>query len=487
MGLESVNLRMSRNDDLSRFLAFIFEPVISLALKTSFIREFKPMNSPHTRNQQPVWTVSALNFEIKTMLEKGVGSIWIEGEISNFAQPASGHWYFSLKDPKAQLRAAMFRNRNGRVGFQPENGQQVLIRAQVTLYEARGDFQVIVEHMEPAGTGLLMRRFEELKQKLDQEGLFSDLHKQAIPDQAHHVGLITSATGAAIRDALSVIKRRSPATEVTVFKTAVQGDQAPGQIINAIEAANRFGQCDVLLLIRGGGSLEDLWGFNDEAVARAIFASDIPVVSGVGHEIDYTIADFVADARAPTPSVAAEMVSMDQYETMMAVDSLASQLIRRQMSMMQVYRHTLESLNKRLLAFHPKRQLSNLHQRLRFAQTLLVSSQRQQFRIRDETFKLNNLRLINQNPQQRIEIKSAELSHCIHQLESAARQNLSSQTQLLALHSRSLDNLSPLKTLSRGFAAVTREDQIIQSADQLQSNDPISIRFQDGIVGARVE
>lgn len=445
------------------------------------------MNYQNDKQQQPVWTVSALNFEIKTMLEKGVGSIWIEGEISNFAQPASGHWYFSLKDTKAQLRAAMFRNRNGRVGFQPENGQQVLIRAQVTLYEARGDFQVIVEHMEPAGTGILMRRFEELKQKLGQEGLFSEQHKQAIPDQAHHIGLITSTTGAAIRDALSVIGRRSPATAVTVFKTPVQGEKAPGQIINAIEAANRYGQCDVLLLIRGGGSLEDLWSFNDEAVARAIFASSIPLVSGIGHEIDYTIADFVADARAPTPSVAAEMVSMDQYETMMALDGLTDQLIRRQSGIMQSYRQQLDSLNKRLSAFHPKRQLSSLQQRLKFARMLLVRGHQQQFKLRNEAFKLKKLRLANQNPRLRIQNQTTGLNHRISQLESVVRQNLKNQAQVLALHSRSLDNLSPLKTLSRGFATVTHENQIIQSADQLQSNDKISIRFQDGKISATVE
>ena len=262
---------------------------------------------------EAIWSVSALNFEIKTMLEKGIGSIWIEGEISNLAKPASGHWYFSIKDERAQLRAAMFKNRNGRVAFRPENGQQVLIRAQVTLYEARGDFQVIVDHMEEAGVGRLMQQYEALKKQLSSEGLFATDQKKKIPARARHIGLITSASGAAIRDALSVIERRSPSSEVTVYPTPVQGEPATAQIIQAIESANRHAQCDVLLLIRGGGSLEDLWCFNEESVARAIFDSEIPVVTGIGHEIDFTIADFVADVRAPTPSVAAETETMDQF------------------------------------------------------------------------------------------------------------------------------------------------------------------------------
>ncbi len=221
-------------------------------------------------------------------------------EISNFTQPASGHWYFTLKDDTAQVRCAMFRNSNRRVTFRPQHGQQVLVRANITLYEPRGDYQIIAESMQPAGEGLLQQKYEQLKAKLQAEGLFDQQHKQPLPSPAHCVGVITSKTGAALHDILHVLKRRDPSLPVIIYPTAVQGDDAPGQIVRAIELANARGECDVLIIGRGGGSLEDLWSFNDERVARAIFANRIPVVSAVGHETDVTIADFVADLRAPT-------------------------------------------------------------------------------------------------------------------------------------------------------------------------------------------
>jgi exodeoxyribonuclease VII large subunit len=433
---------------------------------------------PHSPDT--VWSVSSLNFEIRTLLEKGVGTIWIEGEISNFARPASGHWYFTLKDDRAQLRAAMFRNRNGRAGFTPQNGQQVLVRAQVTLYEARGDFQIIVEHLEEAGAGLLMRRYEELKKKLADEGLFDPAHKKPLPARAAHIGIITSASGAAIRDALSVIKRRSPITQVTVFPTQVQGEQAGAQIVKAIQSANRFGQCDVLLLVRGGGSLEDLWCFNDEAVACAIFASDTPIVSGIGHEIDFTIADFVADQRAPTPSVAAESVTMDQYELMSRLDLLSARLLRLQQQRLVVLKERCDRLGQQLLGHHPRRRMEVLRQRLHYTLSRLQMVQHNRLSTSANTLQRLAAGLDRRHPGQRIERLQQRVDDRLHQLLQALRHQLDNRHHQLRLQARSLDNLSPLKTLGRGYAAVSKEDRIISAAGQLQRDDVIDIRFSDG-------
>ena len=433
-----------------------------------------------------IWSVSSLNFEIKTMLEKGVGSIWIEGEISNFAQPASGHWYFTLKDERAQLRAAMFRNRNGRAGFTPRNGQQVLVRAQVTLYEARGDFQIIVEHLEEAGAGLLMRRYEELKKKLSDEGLFDSRHKQSVPGQASHIGIITSASGAAIRDALSVIRRRSPASQVTLFACPVQGEQAAAGIVSALDQANRFAQCDVLLLIRGGGSLEDLWCFNEESVARAIFASRIPVVSGIGHEIDFTIADFVADQRAPTPSVAAETVTMDQYEQMTRLDLLLARLLRQQGHRLDLLEQHCQRLNQRLASQHPRQRMMLMAQRLEHAGSRLQLFQRQHLDSRRHHLDSLIGSLDHQQPGRLIDGLRQRLDGRLHQFQQAVRGQLAKRQHRFTLQARSLDNLSPLRTLSRGYAAIQRDETVITSASQLQTGDNVDIRFNDGVKKASI-
>lgn len=256
-----------------------------------------------------VFTVSQLNDEVRALLENQFPLIWVEGEISNLARPASGHLYFSLKDDAAQVRCAMFKMRNRLLDFQPENGQQVLLRTRVSLYPARGEFQLIVEHMEAAGDGALRRQFELLKRRLSEEGLFDPESKLPLPMVPERLGVITSPTGAAIRDILSVLKRRFPGIPVLIYPVPVQGAEAPAAIVKALRTAAARHECDLLIMARGGGSLEDLWAFNDEAVARAMHACPIPIVSGIGHEIDFTIADFVADQRAPTPSAAAELVS----------------------------------------------------------------------------------------------------------------------------------------------------------------------------------
>lgn len=438
------------------------------------------------QSEQAIWSVSALNFEIRTLLEKGIGSIWIEGEISNLARPASGHWYFSIKDERAQLRAAMFKNRNRQVSFKPENGQHVLLRAQVTLYEARGDFQIIIDHMEEAGIGLLMRQYEALKKKLQQEGLFDNAHKKAIPAEAKHIGIVTSASGAAIRDALSVIERRSPSSQVTVFPTPVQGEQATPQIIKAVESANRYGQCDVILLIRGGGSLEDLWCFNDERLARALFDSKCPVVTGIGHEIDFTIADLVADMRAPTPSVAAETVTMDQYEIMSRLDLLTTRLVRLCQNKVQARSQQLEASLNRLKMYHPERQMQALDQRRLFAESRLLSIQAGIFQRFEGRMQLEVEKIKRQNPQLNITAASRQLQALIHQLSLNMHTSLEHKKHAFHLQGRSLDNFSPLKTLDRGYAAVSKGGQLVHSVCQLQNNDEIEIRLKDGQKQAKI-
>ncbi len=433
-----------------------------------------------------IWSVSALNFEIRTMLEQGIGSVWIEGEVSNFACPASGHWYFSLKDERAQCRAAMFKNRNSRVGFQPQNGQQVLLRAKVTLYEARGEFQLVVEHMEEAGIGRLMRQFEALKKQLAAEGLFAREAKQSIPAQARHIGIITSATGAAIRDALSVIRRRSPSSEVTIYPTPVQGEEAVDRIVQAIELANRHHQCDVILLIRGGGSLEDLWCFNEEAVARAIYASKLPIVTGVGHEIDTTIADFVADLRAPTPSVAAETVTMDQYEIMSRIDTLQGRICSLYRQRLQQQAGQLDKLVERLGVFHPQRQIANLRQRLEFARVRMISQQSGLLQFNQGQLALLLERFKHHSPQSTLALKRPRVAGLNHQLLSAMDAYLLKLQHRCSLQTRSLDNLSPLKTLARGYAVISKQQQLVRSVSQLGPDDEIDIEFKDGKTRARI-
>src|SRR6202035_1346073 len=251
------------------------------------------------------------NSEVRVLLERGLSIVWVEGELSNLSQPASGHWYFSLKDRNAQIRCAMFRQRNIAVGFAPRAGPHVLARGRFSVYEARGDYQLIVEHLEEAGVGALRREFEKLKVKLAAEGLFALERKRALPRFPRRIGVVTSPSGAAIRDVLHILARRFPPASVLVYPTPVQGAASVPAIVEALQTASARAECDVLIVAGGGGSIEDLWSFNDERVARAICASSIPVVSGIGHEIDFTIADFVADARAPTPSGAAELVAPD--------------------------------------------------------------------------------------------------------------------------------------------------------------------------------
>ena len=308
-----------------------------------------------------IYSVSRLNYEARDLLEMEFPAVWVEGEISNLARPASGHIYFSLKDERCQVRAAMFKNRNRVLDFTPENGTQVLVRARVSLYPNRGDFQLIVESMEESGEGALRRAFEALKKKLDAEGLFAPEHKRELPWLPRSIGVITSPTGAALRDIRSVLKRRFPSIPLTVYPVPVQGQGAAERIARMIDTAVQRNECDVLILSRGGGSLEDLWAFNEEVVARAMYTAELPIVTGVGHEIDFSIADFVADQRAPTPSAAAELVTPDRAELAQRVNSLDNR--QRALIATALKRRQERSTWLRSRLVHPRKHLETLAQR----------------------------------------------------------------------------------------------------------------------------
>ena len=442
---------------------------------------------PAQPTNEAIWTVSSLNFEVKTMLSQGIGTLWLEGEISNFACPASGHWYFTLKDEKAQCRAAMFKGRNSRMSFQPQNGQKVLVRAQVTLYEARGEFQLVVDHIEDAGVGELMRRYEQLKARLAQEGLFDPAQKKPLPEHPQRIALVTSASGAAIRDVLSVISRRAPHIPVVVFPTPVQGETAASQIQQALRQVADHGACDVVLLVRGGGSLEDLWCFNDEALARDIHAFPIPVVSGVGHEIDFTIADFVADLRAPTPSVAAESITPDINELMQGIDDRVARLLGQLGLRLTQSRERLGYLQKGLEQQHPTRQFTQLKLRLHHASTALFERLRVRLAEGRHRLQLCQVGLAQTSPQVSIAQHQQKLTRLMENHQASMRQKLLLARHQFSLHSRSLDTLSPLKTLARGFATISKEDRLITSVKQLSAGDKIEVTLTDGSKRASVD
>ncbi|HEM6718431.1 MULTISPECIES: exodeoxyribonuclease VII large subunit [Citrobacter] len=435
-----------------------------------------------------IFTVSRLNQTVRLLLEQEMGQVWISGEISNFTQPASGHWYFTLKDDTAQVRCAMFRNSNRRVTFRPQHGQQVLVRANITLYEPRGDYQIIVESMQPAGEGLLQQKYELLKAKLQAEGLFDQQYKQPLPSPAHCVGVITSKTGAALHDILHVLKRRDPSLPVIIYPTAVQGDDAPGQIVRAIERANARNECDVLIVGRGGGSLEDLWSFNDERVARAIFASHIPVVSAVGHETDVTIADFVADLRAPTPSAAAEIVSRNQQELLRQIQSAQQRLgmamdyylANRNRRFTQLF-HRLQQQHPQLRLARQQTMLERLRQRMNFAldNQLKRAASRQQRVLQ---------RLNQQNPQPRIYRAQTRIQQLEYRLAENVRARLSATRERFGNAVTHLEAVSPLSTLARGYSVTTATDgKVLKQTRQVKAGDVLTTRLSDGWVESEVK
>ncbi len=438
--------------------------------------------------RRDVYSVSRLNREVKWLLTDSFPRLWIEGELSNLSRPASGHWYFTLKDDQAQVRCAMFRRHNMTLDFNPENGMQVLVRAQVGLYEPRGEFQLIADTMEEAGDGALRRAFEALKRRLEAEGLFSPEVKRPIPPWPDRIGIITSPTGAAIRDILSVLKRRFPSLEVLVYPCQVQGDAARTEIVQAIEQANHHGQCDVLILARGGGSLEDLWPFNEETVARAIRGSRIPVITGIGHETDFTIADFAADLRAPTPSAAAEAASPDGMALSQRLVSLEGRLQNWMGHHLKQAQRQFLWMNQRLLRLHPTRQLEEKVQRLDELESRLQRAQQGLLINCRHHLDTRRARLHHHHPSAKLHQTSAAVQQLQSRLEQLIDHRLETRKMRLAELGRALDAVSPLATLDRGYAIVcNQEGKVLTRSNQTRPGDEIRIQLAQGRLHCHVK
>ncbi|MDH4030908.1 MAG: exodeoxyribonuclease VII large subunit [Chromatiales bacterium] len=449
--------------------------------------EQEPGESRGSRDQ--IFTVSRINREVRQLLETGFRTIRVQGELSNVARPRSGHMYFTLKDSAAQVRCAMFRQSNLRLTFAPADGLAVLCRGRLSLYEARGDFQLIVEHMEEAGEGDLQRQFERLKQKLDQQGLFAQEHKRVIPALPGRIGVITSPTGAAVRDVLHVLKRRFPAVPIHIYPVPVQGEGAAARIVSAIELAATRADCDVLILTRGGGSLEDLWAFNDEALARAIYDCPIPVISGVGHEIDSTIADFVADLRAPTPSGAAELAVPDAEDWTRRFAAAQDRLLGAAARRLNEVRRRHEWLGQRLWRLHPgnrlrqrAQRLDELEQRLGLACKSLLRHRR----ARLQTL-VKSLQAVSPVPG----LKSARirLEGCEGRLVTGFRHRLDLARRRVEAVTRTLAAVGPEATLARGYAIVTTlpDGGIVRDQAQVSPGSDVSVQVARGQFSATVK
>jgi exodeoxyribonuclease VII large subunit len=435
-----------------------------------------------------VLSVSALNREARLLIETGLGVVWVTGEISNFLHHSSGHMYWSLKDARAQVRCAMFRQENRSLAFAPEDGQQVLVRARVSIYEQRGEYQLVVDEMEPAGEGLLRARFEALKKKLAAEGLFDAARKVPLPAVPARIGIVTSPSGAALHDVLVALKRRFPAVDVLIYPTSVQGEGAAAEICRALKLADRRRDCDVLILTRGGGSLEDLWPFNEEIVARTIAALELPIIVGVGHEIDFSIADFVADVRAPTPSQAAELAVPDQAELQARLRNHAEQLRRFATHQIAFEQKHLGALSHRLERMHPGAVLRAKQQRLDELETRLARGLRDVVAAFERRLRNAATKLATANPRFQLHLALQRFARAQAALRSAMRRSIELLSTRTALVERSLRSLSPLATLERGYAIVTQVESgaVLTESTDVSAGDTIGVRLARGSLAAKV-
>ncbi|HHK8586077.1 TPA: exodeoxyribonuclease VII large subunit [Vibrio parahaemolyticus] len=440
-----------------------------------------------SKTNQNIFTVSRLNAEVRLLLENEMGIVWLVGEISNFSAPVSGHWYLTLKDSRAQVKCAMFRGNNRRVTFKPANGNQVLVKARLSLYEPRGDYQLIIESMQPEGDGRLQQEFEELKMKLAAEGLFAQTNKLPLPEHPKRVGIITSKTGAALYDILDVLKRRDPSLPVVIYPTMVQGDDAAIQIAQAIGRANSRNECDVLIVGRGGGSLEDLWCFNNEILARTIAASQIPIISAVGHEVDMTIADFVADVRAPTPSAAAELVSRDNSHKDQSLVAKQHKLASAMRYYLAQQKQQSAQLLHRLERQHPSyqlqrqsQQLDELDMRLRRAMQRFIDTRQQAVERKHHRLQLNS-------PIKHLAQQKSRLERVEHKLMDAMDRKLLTMRHQLAIAAEKLDTVSPLATLKRGYSITqTEQGKVVRSADDVKTGDLLVTRLANSEIHSTV-
>ena len=437
---------------------------------------------------QSAISVSELNRQVKTLLEQGLARLWVEGEISNLAQPASGHLYFSLKDESSQIRCAWFRQRQRGPTINLKNGDQVLAFGRVSIYEARGDYQLIVEQLEEAGEGELRRRFEALKKKLSDEGLFDEEVKQDLPELPERIGVVTSPSGAAVRDIITVLKRRFPSIPVVIYPTLVQGETAAELISEAIATAVSRNECDVLIVARGGGSLEDLWSFNEEIVARAIHDCPIPIVSAVGHEVDFTIADFVADVRAPTPSGAAELVVPDQAEWLRSLSATAARIALLGRRYLEEKFQTVDWLSRRLTQGSPAAIVARQSDWLRNLQQILTGAIRHDLASRARNVENIRFRLLQRSPAIGVQQSIQRLATLQQRLSGSGTSAVDRLNVRLRLAARALDAVSPLATLDRGYAIVSDEETgaILTDAAKIKTGSGIRAQLAHGTLQATV-
>jgi len=440
------------------------------------------------KNQEHIYSISELNDEVASALTHAFGVIWVEGEISNFMRSAAGHVYFSLKDESASVRCAMFRVQNQSLDFALKDGMQILARAKVGLYKQRGEFQLILEYAEESGEGLLRQKFELLKKTLQKEGLFDEAHKKPLPKMPERIGLITSPKGAAVQDMLKTVKRRYPVVSVIVYPTLVQGNEATQKISSAIDIANVRDECDVIIIARGGGSLEDLWCFNEELVARSIFNSKIPIISGIGHETDFTIADLVADQRAATPTAAAEIALPTTSEITDHLNRFIfdiSQLTERKLT---DYRHQLKSASLRMQVSHPKSKLQFNMQKLDLINEKLWKLPMMQLRDLNDIFRASFSRLLASNPKINIETQRKNLEMKNMALSNAMIGLIESKRNHFSILTTQLEGVSPLHSLNRGYALVTNKDgQNIKSVKKIKKGTSLETKLSDGSFISRVE
>jgi exodeoxyribonuclease VII large subunit len=433
-----------------------------------------PSEAPNSeKSESVVLTVEQLNRQIRQMLEGQFSLVWIQGEISNFKAHTSGHFYFSLKDSKSQISAVMFRGHNSRLKFKPADGLSVLVRCRVTVYEPRGNYQLAVEQMEPVGAGALQKAYEQLKLKLKTEGLFEAGRKRPLPAYPRHIGIVTSPTGAAIQDMMNVLERRNKMVPVTLVPTLVQGEGSAQKIIEALEKAWRLPNVDVIIVGRGGGSIEDLWAFNDEALARAIAASPVPVISAVGHEVDFTIADFVADLRAPTPSAAAELVVKNSFDLALQIKTIGQRLMLAIRKKLEIEQHRLSRAGGRLV--DPKRRLQDLSQRRDELVDRLQNASRLLLERKQMKIKVLESRLVS--PLIVVQKLRARAQQITLRLSSEVASHLQGKNAKFRESAARLDALSPLKTLDRGYSIVLKNKKVVTKPGQVAVGDQIRVQI----------
>jgi len=440
------------------------------------------------KDEQSVISVSELNKKAKSLLEKGIPKLWIEGEISNLAKPASGHMYFSLKDEMSQIRCAWFRQRQLQNTLNIVNGSKMLALGKIGLYEPRGEYQFIVEKMEIAGEGDLKRKYEDLKRKLSAEGIFSEENKSELPNLPKRIGVITSPSGAAVQDILTVLNRRFPIIPIIIFPVAVQGEQAAPQIQNALEKANFRADCDLLILARGGGSLEDLWAFNEEIVARAIFDSEIPIISAIGHETDVTISDFTADLRAPTPSGAAELAVPDQHDWIKSIDNISEKINTIITQQINSKSQLSDWINKRLSQSSPMMTVKRQIEKSNNLQKMLSSSIFQNLSRQEKNIHQLKSNLNEVSPRLKIHTQLSRIKELNQKITSCSDHLLEGLNNRIKLASKTLNSVSPLRTLDRGYAIArdAKTKNVIMSADTIEIENDIEVKLAKGEIKVTV-